>query len=153
MDWETASFSRLLRLLHRETGRVYLFHVDGHSEISRWREFQVGGRSEISRVYLFHVDGHSEISRVYLFHVGGHSEMSRRRGKDVYALGGIKREQGRESVVTLPPAESRWLPSASGRTPDRLTSVIVTSGPRITSSGFLHELPVWKLGGRSGDLR
>ena len=67
--------------------------------------------------------------------------------------GGTKREQGRESVVTLPPAESRWLPSASDCTPDRLTSVIVTLGPRITSSGFLHELPVWKPGGRSGDLR
>ena len=40
--------------------------------------------------------------------------------------GGAKREQGKESVVTLPPAESRWLPSASGCTPDRLTSVIVT---------------------------
>ena len=139
MDWETASFSRLLRLLHRETRRVYLFHVDGHSEIGRWREFHVGG--------------HSEISRVCLFHVGGHSEISCGRGKDVYALRGTKREQGRKSVVTLPPAESRWLPSASGCTPDRLTSVIVTLGPRITSSGFLHELPVWKLGGRSGDLR
>ena len=67
--------------------------------------------------------------------------------------GATKREQGRESVVTLPPAESRWLPSASGCTPDRLTSVIVALGPRITSSGFLHELPVWKPGGRSGDLR
>ena len=103
MDWETASFSRLLRLLHRETGRVYLLHVDGHSEISRWREFQVGGRSEISRVYLFHVDGHSEISRVYLFHVGGHSEMSRRRGKDVYALGGDKKRAGKRVGCDSPP--------------------------------------------------
>ena len=74
-------------------------------------------------------------------------------GRAAMRWGGTKREQGRKSVVTLPPAESRWLPSASGRTPDRLTSVIVTSGPRITSSGFLHELPVWKPGGRSGDLR
>ena len=74
-------------------------------------------------------------------------------GRGAMRWGATKREQGRESVVTLPPAESRWLPSASGCTPDRLTSVIVTLGPRITSSGFLHELPVWKLGGRSGDLR
>ena len=74
-------------------------------------------------------------------------------GRGTMRWEGAKREQGRKSVVTLPPAESRWLPSALGRTPDRLTSVIVTSGPRITSSGFLHELPVWKPEGRSGDLR
>ena len=74
-------------------------------------------------------------------------------GRGSMRWGATKREQGRESVVTLPPAESRWLPSASGCTPDRLTSVIVALGPRITSSGFLHELPVWKPGGRSGDLR
>ena len=74
-------------------------------------------------------------------------------GRGAMRWGATKREQGRESVVTLPPAESRWLPSASGCTPDRLTSVIVALGPRITSSGFLHELPVWKPGGRSGDLR
>ena len=153
MDWETASFYRLLRLLHRETRRVYLFQVDGHSEISHVYLFHVGGHSEISHGWGFHAGGDSEISRVYLFHVGGHSEISRGREEGGYALGGVKREQGRKSVVTLPPAESRWLPSASGRTPDRLTSVIVTSGPRITSSGFLHELPVWKPGGRSGDLR
>ena len=103
MDWEIASFSRLLRLLHRETRRVYLFQVDGHSEINRVDLFHVGGHSEISRWRQFHVDGHSEISRVYLFHVGGHSEMSRGRGKDVYALGGDKKRAGKRVGCDSPP--------------------------------------------------
>ena len=103
MDWEIASFSRLLRLLHRETRRVYLFQVDGHSEISHVYLFYVDGHSEISRGRGFHVDGHSEISRVYLFHVGGHSEMSRGRGEDVYVLGRDKKRAGKKVGCDSPP--------------------------------------------------
>ena len=103
MDWEIASFSRLLRLLHRETRRVYLFQVDGHSEISHVYLFYVDGHSEISRWRQFHVDGHSEISRVYLFHTGGHSEMSRGRGEGGYALGSDKKRAGKRVGCDSPP--------------------------------------------------
>ena len=63
--------------------------------------------------------------------------------------GGTKREQGRESVVTLPPAESRWLPSASGCTPDRLTSVIVTLARGLILQAFCTS---FQFGNREVDL-